>query len=39
VIEYIVKQMRLLLRDTPSQQVAAVVLPEGSAPQPGTDVG
>jgi len=39
VIEYIVKQMRLLLRDNPSQQVAAVVLPEGSAPQPGTDVG
>lgn len=33
VIEHIVKQMKILLDENPSQQVADVVLPEGSAPE------
>jgi DGQHR domain-containing protein len=38
VIEHIVKQMRTLLDENPSQQVAEVVLPESSVPESPTDL-
>jgi DGQHR domain-containing protein len=38
VIEHIVKQMRALLEENPSQQVEDVVLPEGSAPGLSSDL-
>jgi DGQHR domain-containing protein len=38
VIEHIIKQMRMLLSENPSQQVSDVVLPAGSAPGLSTEL-
>ena len=38
VIEHIIKQMKMLLSENPSQQVSDVVLPAGSAPGQSTEL-